>query len=156
MPVEPYDLIYSFGVIHHTPNPSNVINEIKKYMNENSEARIMLYAKYSWKSFEMFLKYGYKYNFNFNKTIQYYAEAQLGCPVAHTYSVKDVRKLLRDFDIVKIEKKHIFYYVVNDYIKGKYNKRLFFRLLPTPIFLFLEKLLGWHLLIVFKLKPNSA
>ena len=45
VPVQTYDLIYSFGVIHHSPHPERIVSEIKKYMNEDSTLKIMLYAK---------------------------------------------------------------------------------------------------------------
>jgi len=35
-------------------------------MNKDTEVRIMLYAKHSWKTFEFFIKNGYKFNFNLN------------------------------------------------------------------------------------------
>ena len=153
VPIEEYDLIYSFGVIHHTPTPQNVFNEIKKYMNENTEVRIMMYAKHSWKTFEFFIRNGYKFNFNLNKTIQYYAEAQLDCPVAFTYTKKELINLLEsdnNFKITSVKKDHIFPYVIKDYIKHNYNKKTIIKLMPKFVFSYLESILGWHWLITFK------
>jgi len=97
LPKTKYDLIYSFGVIHHSPNPHNIINEIKTYMDENTEARLMLYAKFSCKALEFFILQGYKFGFNYHKTIQYFAEAQLDVPVAYTYTENEIKDLLKDF-----------------------------------------------------------
>jgi 2-polyprenyl-3-methyl-5-hydroxy-6-metoxy-1,4-benzoquinol methylase len=152
LPVEEYDLIYSFGVIHHTPNPELVYSEIKKYMNNNTEVRLMLYARNSWKTFEFFALNGHKFNYNLKKTIQYYAEAQLNCPVAFTYTKKELRQMFKDFEIIEIKKTHIFPYVIDKYIQHIYKKKLLFRLLPKFIFNKLESLLGWHFLVKIKNK----
>ena len=152
VPIEEYDLIYSFGVIHHTPNPSNVLNEIKKYAKKDTTIKMMLYSKYSWKTFIFFIKNGYKFGFSLDKTIQYFAEAQLNCPVAYTYTNSSIKELLGDFEIKEIKKDHIFPYVIKEYIKHNYKKTFIFRMMPNRMFKWLEKKLGWHYLITFKVK----
>ena len=139
VPIKTYDLIYSFGVIHHSPNPEKIISEIKKYMNENSILKIMLYAKDSWKNY--MIEAGLDQ-----------PEAQYGCPIVHTYTKNDVVDLLEEYDIISIEQDHIFPYQVEPYKRGKYIKQPWFESMPLEMFKSLEKNLGWHLLITAKLK----
>lgn len=139
VPVETYDLIYSFGVIHHSPHPENIVSEIKKYMNESSILKIMLYAKDSWK------------NYMIESGLDQ-PEAQYGCPIANTYTKDQVVDLLEGYDIISIEQDHIFPYQVEPYKRGEYIKEPWFESMPSQMFKTLEKNLGWHLLITAKLK----
>lgn len=139
VPVETYDLIYSFGVIHHSPHPEKIISEIKKYMNENSTLKIMLYAKDSWKN--------YMIEAGFDQP-----EAQYGCPIANTYTKQEVIELLNGYEVLSIEQDHIFPYQIEPYKNGEYIKQPWFDSMPPEMFRTLEKNLGWHLLITAKLK----
>lgn len=141
VPIETYDLIYSFGVIHHSPYPEKIISEIKKYMNENSILKIMLYAKNSWKN--------YMIESGFDQP-----EAQYGCPIANTYSKDEVKNLLNGFEIISIDQNHIFPYKIEPYKEGKFEKQPWFECMPSEIFNVLKKNLGWHLLITAKLKES--
>jgi SAM-dependent methyltransferase len=139
VPIETYDLIYSFGVIHHSPHPEKFISEIKKYMNENSVLKIMLYAKDSWK------------NYMIESGLDQ-PEAQYGCPIANTYTKQEVINLLDGYEVLSIEQDHIFPYQVEPYKKGEYTKQPWFDCMPPEMFRTLEKNLGWHLLITARLK----
>ncbi|MBK6912282.1 MAG: class I SAM-dependent methyltransferase [Ignavibacteriales bacterium] len=46
-PNEAFDLVYSHGVLHHTPNMVSAFNEINRVLRKNGEIIIMLYAKES-------------------------------------------------------------------------------------------------------------
>jgi SAM-dependent methyltransferase len=152
VPVEPYDLIYSFGVIHHTPNPKAVFDEIKKYCTLNTEIRIMLYSKWSWKALWIILKYGKGIFWRAGKLIRSYSEAQTGCPVTYFYSFSEIRRLMKDFYILKMHKEHIFPYRIDRYINYVYEKTWYFKYMPKVLFRFLERHFGWHILIVAKRK----
>jgi SAM-dependent methyltransferase len=137
--IEPYDLVYSFGVIHHTPNPSKAVAQIKQYMTASSELRLMLYAKDSWK--RMMIEAGFDQ-----------PEAQDGCPIAYTYTEDEVRRLLDEFNILEIRRDHIFPFVVEKYVKYEYEIVPWFASMPKDMFFALEKNLGWHMLITARLE----
>jgi 2-polyprenyl-3-methyl-5-hydroxy-6-metoxy-1,4-benzoquinol methylase len=135
VPREQYDLVYSFGVVHHTPNPRRAIEELMKYLGPTSELRLMLYAKISWKNLLVALE-------------RVQPEAQAGCPIVYTYTARGVRRLLRGLDVVSIQKDHIFPWSIPEYVQHRYKRVWYFRYIPAPVFRGLERLLGWHLLIV--------
>lgn len=147
VPVETYDLVYSFGVIHHTPNPENVVREVLKYMNKQSQFKMMVYNRYSWKVLWVLLKYGKCKFWDLDKIVAKYSEAQTGCPITYSYSRKSIINLLYDFEINKIFVDHIFPYTIEEYKKYTYKKTWYFNLLPYKLFRILEKNAGWHLCV---------
>jgi len=152
IPVEPYDLIYSFGVIHHTPHPEKVLEEIKKFCKPETEIRIMLYSKVCWKVFWIIMKYGKGSFWRADELVRYYSEAQTGCLITYYYSFRDIKRVMKDFEIIEMHKDHIFPYKISKYINYEYKRVWYFRWMSRTFFRWLEKHFGWHTLLVARLK----
>ncbi len=146
VPVEAYDLVYSFGVIHHTPSPEAVVSGIRKYMSEDSEFRLMLYSKASYKLFWIMKEEGIWDMGRLDELIARNSEAQTGCPVTYTYTFNEVRKLLTGFEIMDMRKAHIFTWDVAAYKNYEYVKDPVWADVSVEQLAELEKELGWHLL----------
>lgn len=149
--MEHFDLVYSFGVIHHTPYPSRAVSVAYHALKPGGEFRLMLYHRYSTKALRILLRHLPDFLFrrkSLDEIVALESEAQSGCPVTHTYTKKTARELLEScgFEVESVEVAHIFPYKVKDYIEYRYvrafpwNIRWFHR--------WLERHLGWHLLVV--------
>jgi ubiquinone/menaquinone biosynthesis C-methylase UbiE len=154
VPLERYDLIYSFGVIHHSPHPERIITELQKYCHRDTELRIMVYSRWSWKGVWIVLTEGKGAFWHAEELIRLNSEAQAGSAVTYTYTRNAVRGLLSGFDIVRIWKDHVFPYKVDKYVKYEYQWVWYLRWMPTPLFRWLERRLGWHTMVVAR--PSRA
>lgn len=110
-----FDLVYSWGVIHHAVNPKNIINEVFRVLKPGGAICIMLYNKPSFRYFEImvlrkilwYLHY-HRYNELRKKTpnptkdqwISWNTD-NLGCPLSRVYSKKETIELLDKFNITK-------------------------------------------------------
>lgn len=133
LPPSNYDLIYSFGVLHHTPHPEKILGLAWKHLSLSGELRIMLYSRWC-----------------FKRMFGGQPEAQANCPLARSYTVKQAKKLVEScgFVIENIAKAHIFPWRIEDYIQHRYVKRWQYRWMPKRLFSWLERHFGEHLLIV--------
>jgi len=147
VPVDQYDLVYSFGVIHHTPHPERVLEEIRKFTRPGSTVKIMVYNRWSWKVLWILFVYGKGQIWKLNRLIADYSEAQTGCPVTYSYSRTDGRRLMEDhgFRVTGTLVDHIFSFRIPEYVQYRYKQVWYFRWMPRFLFRALERAFGWHL-----------
>ena len=153
VPVEAYDLIYSFGVIHHTPHPGRVVAQIRHYASSSSIVKIMVYHRYAWKVLWILLTYSKGRFWQLDELVARYSEAQTGCPVTYTFTPGQMRKILacHGFGVREMWIDHIFPYRILDYMQYRYVKDWYFRYMPIVLFRWLERNFGWHLCITTQL-----
>lgn len=146
---EPYDLIWSFGVLHHTPHPERALDQLRAYARPGTTLKLMMYYSLSWKVLWAALRHGHGRLWDWRRVIARYSEAQSGCPVTYTYTKRELTELLRarGFDVSEIFVDHIFPYRIPEYVRYRYRKEWYFAWMPVPLFRWLERHFGWHLCV---------
>lgn len=154
VPVEPYDLIYSFGVIHHTPHPGAVLAQLRQYARPGTTIKVMVYHRRSYKVAWILLTEAKGQFWKLQDFVAKNSEAQTGCPVTYTYTRREGRALLErhGFRVTGVQAEHIFPYRIADYVQYRFVKEPYFRWMPQPLFRALERRFGWHLLLTGQAK----
>ena len=154
---EAYDLVYSFGVIHHTPHPERVVAQIRDhYVDCNTVVKLMVYNRRSWKVLWIVLTEGHGAFWRRDELVARNSEAQTGCPVTYTYTSREAERLLAGFRVSDAWVDFIFPYRIVDYVQYRYVRNWYFRFLPRRVFRQLERHFGWHLCVTAELSPHAT
>lgn len=131
-----FELAYSWGVLHHTPNPERAIHEIYRVIRPGGEICSMLYHRHSLVALQLYLLFGLL-AFRPFRSLKDIIAVHHESPGTKAYSVAEVRQMFSAFEGVEIKVCLTSYDL--RYKKGKY--------LPRWVARFVPKHLGWFIVI---------
>ncbi len=140
-----FDLVYSFGVLHHTPDTEKALAEIHRVLKPDGQVIMMLYAR-GWKHYVkrclihgLLLGKWAKNGFSWQAVYNDVSEVHGGSPKTDIYTKGQVKHLFREFGEVIAEKRRL-----GEFIEYKpYRSRVMPRFVKNLLHLFgFEAILG--------------
>ena len=95
-------MVYSWGVLHHSPDTPKAISEVHRVLKPGGLAKIMIYHKYSVIGLMLWIRYALLKGNPFRSLASLYAD-HLESPGTKAYSIQDAQALLKDFKDVNIQ-----------------------------------------------------
>ena len=136
-----FDVVYSNGVLHHTPNTRQVVAEIKRVLRPGGKAIIMMYAE---DSLHYWLKLVWQLGLNEKRLLRQSMHdimsetveitANDAKPLVKVYTRRRLRELFAGFDDISIVKRQLMAVELPDWLKW----------MPLDT---AERLMGWNLII---------
>lgn len=93
---ESFDLVYSWGVLHHSPNTPQAIKEVYRVLRPGGLTRIMIYHKYSLTGYMLWIRYGLLSGRPFRSLYDIYFN-HLESTGTKAYSIDEARVMLSQF-----------------------------------------------------------
>lgn len=117
-PDNSFDLVYSYGVLHHSPDTAKAITEVFRVLRTGGIARIMVYHKYSLTGYMLWIRYALL-KCNFFKTLDDIYFNYLESPGTKCYSTSEANALFNEFTEVNIKIQLTF----GDLLEGEVGQR---------------------------------
>jgi len=96
-----FDLVYSWGVLMHSPDTPTTISEVVRVLRPGGTTKLMLYHKWSFVGFMLWTRYALFRLRPMTPLIDIYMR-YLESPGTKAYSVGEVRELLGQFEDIRI------------------------------------------------------
>ena len=144
-----FDIVYSWGVIHHSPNTAKAASEIMRVLKPGGEFRVLVYHKYSLVGFMLWVRYALlkgKINTSLEEIYSKYLES----PGTKAYTVNEGKDLFKGASKISVKSQLCF----GDLLIGPVGQRhggvllrIVKTLYPRPLIRVLFKNYGLGLLI---------
>lgn len=96
-----FDVVYSYGVLHHSPDTAAAIREVHRILKPGGEARLMVYHVPSWTGLMLWAVHGAaKLRWMTPREAIF---KHLESPGTKAYTLAEARRLLADFEDVRLE-----------------------------------------------------
>jgi len=131
-----FDLVYSWGVLHHTPDTKQAIKEVCRVTRLGGEICIMLYHRHSLVALQLYLMYGL-FAFKPLRSLKDILANHHESPGTKAYTVAEAQQMFSVFKDVKIKVRLTPYDL-------RYGRD---RYLPKWVGKFIPQRLGWFMVI---------
>jgi SAM-dependent methyltransferase len=131
-----FDLVYSWGVLHHTPDTEQSIKEVYRVTRLGGKICVMLYHRHSLVALQMYLMYGL-FAFKPLRSLKDILDKHHESPGTKAYTVAEAQQMFSVFKDVKIKVRITSYDL-------RYGRD---RYLPEWVGNLVPKRLGWFLVI---------
>jgi len=98
---ESFDFVYSWGVLHHSPDTPQAIREVWRILRPGGKTRVMIYHKYSLVGYMLWLRYALMRGRPGRSLAEIYAQ-HLESPGTKAYSMAEARRMFGQFSQVEM------------------------------------------------------
>jgi SAM-dependent methyltransferase len=97
-----FDLVYSWGVLHHSPDTPRTVSEVLRIIRPGGTAKVMIYHKHSLVGYMLWIRYALLRGRLFTTLREIYA-TYLESPGTKAYTVTEARTLFQGFARVEVD-----------------------------------------------------